>query len=161
MKTRFLFLIVCALVATPLMTGCAAKRVTSKNIQQDSVSVEVRERVEYITDTVEVVIPYIAERVTTRDTVSLLENDYAISEAIIEGEFLTHTLQTKPQLRQVQIKTPRLRRDSIVFRNIYRDVEVEVERDLTFAQKAQINGFWLFFIATIILSLVTWMRGRE
>jgi hypothetical protein len=160
MKSRFLFLIVCATAAL-LMAGCAAKRVTSKNIQQDSVSVEVRDRVEYITDTVEVAIPYIVERVTTRDTVSLLENDYAISEAIIEGEFLTHTLQTKPQLRQVQIKTPRLRRDSIVFRNIYRDVEVEVERDLTFVQKAKINSFWLFFIATIILSLVCWMRGRE
>ena len=160
MKSRF-FLIVCAIVATLLMAGCAAKRVTLKNIQQDSVSVEVRERVEYITDTVEVAIPYIIERVTTRDTVSLLENDYAISEAIIEGEFLTHTLQTKPQLRQVRIKTPRLRRDSIVYKNFYRDVEVEVERDLTFVQKVKINSFWLFFIATIILSLVCWMRGRE
>lgn len=160
MKSRFL-LIVCATVATLLTAGCAAKRVTSKNIQQDSVSVEVRERVEYVTDTVEVAIPYIIERVTTRDTISLLENDYAISEAIIEGEYLTHTLQTKPQLRQVQIKTPRLRRDSIVYKNFYRDVEVEVERDLTFVQKAKINSFWLFFIATIILSLVCWMRGRE
>lgn len=160
MKSRFL-LIVCATVATLLMAGCAAKRVTSKNIQQDSVNVEVIERIEYITDTVEVAIPYIIERVTTRDTVSLIENDYAISEAIIEGEFLTHTLQTKPQLRQVQIKTPRLRRDSIVYKNFYRDVEVEVERDLTFVQKAKINSFWLFFIATIILSLVCWMRGRE
>lgn len=160
MKSRFL-LIVCATVATLLIAGCAAKRVTSKNIQQDSVSVEVIERIEYIADTVEVSIPYIVERATTRDTISLLENDYAISEAIIEGEYLTHTLQTKPQLRQVQIKAPRLRRDSIVFRNIYRDVEVEVERDLTFAQKAKINSFWLFFIATIILSLVCWMRGRE
>lgn len=160
MKSRFL-LIVCATVATLLIAGCAAKRVTSKNIQQDSVSVEVIERIEYIADTVEVAIPYIVERATTRDTISLIENDYAISEAIIEGEFLTHTLQTKPQLRQVQIKTPRLRRDSIVFRNFYRDVEVEVERDLTFVQKAKISSFWLFFIATIILSLVCWMRGRE
>ena len=160
MKSRFL-LIVCATVAALLMAGCAAKRVTSKNIQQDSVNVEVIERIEYIADTVEVAIPYIIERVTTRDTVSLLENDYAISEAIIDGEFLTHTLQTKPQLRQVQIKTPRLRRDSIVFHTFYRDIEVEVERDLTFVQKAKINSFWLLFIATIILSLVCWMRGRE
>lgn len=161
MRPRFLFLIACATVATLLIAGCAAKRVTLKNIQQDSVSVEVRERVEYITDTVEVAIPYIIERVTTRDTVSLLENDYAISEAIIEGEFLTHTLQTKPQLRQVQIKTPRLRRDSIIYRYANREVEVTVEKKLTFIQKLQINGFWLMLLAVIILSFVLWMRGRE
>lgn len=153
-------LIVCVAV-TLLLTGCAAKRVTSSTIQQDSVNVEVRERVEYVTDTVIVEIPYISERVTTRDTLSRLENAYAISEAIVEGDYLTHTLATKPQLREVQIKTPRLRRDSIIYRYANREVEVTVEKQLTFAQKIQMNGFWLMLLAVIILSFVLWMRGRE
>jgi hypothetical protein len=153
-------LIVCA-TATLLLAGCAAKRVTSSTIQQDSVNIEVRERVEYVTDTVVVEIPYILERVTTRDTLSRLENAYAISEAIVEGDYLTHTLATKPQLREVSIKTPRLRRDSIIYRYANREVEVTVEKQLTFAQKIQLNGFWLMMLAVIILSFVLWMRGRE
>lgn len=153
-------LIVCVAV-TLLLAGCAAKRVTSSTIQQDSVNVEVRERVEYVTDTVMVEIPYISERVTTRDTLSRLENAYAISEAIVEGDYLTHTLATKPQLREVQIKTPRLRRDSIIYRYANREVEVTVEKQLTFAQKIQMNGFWFMFLAVIILSFVLWLRGRE
>lgn len=161
MKPFFIFISisVCA-VATLLFAGCAAKRVITKDIQQDSVSVEVRETTVYITDTVEVEIPYIVERNVTLDTISYLENDYAISGAIIEGAYLTHTLATKPQLRRVQIKTPQLRRDSVVYRNFYRDVEVEVERQLSFLQKAQISGFWLLLVTTLFLLFVRG-RGRE
>jgi len=155
----FISISVCA-VATLLFAGCAAKRVITKDIQQDSVSVEVRESVVYITDTVEVEIPYIVERNVTLDTISYLENNYAISEAIIEGAYLTHTLATKPQLRRVQIKTPQLRRDSVVYRNFYRDVEVEVERQLSFLQKTQISGFWLLLVTTLFLLFVRG-RGRE
>lgn len=156
MKLFFKLISVCA-VATLLFAGCAAKRVITKDVQQDSVSVEVRETMVYITDTVEVEIPYVVERNVTLDTISRLENDYAISEAIIEGAYLTHTLATKPQLRRVQIKTPQLRRDSVVYRNFYRDVEVEVERQLSFLQKTQISGFWLLLVTTLFLFF---MRGR-
>lgn len=159
MKLFFKLISVCA-VATLLFAGCAAKRVITKDVQQDSVSVEVRETTVYITDTVEVEIPHIVERNVTLDTISYLENDYAISEAIIEGAYLTHTLTTKPQLRRVQIKTPQLRRDSVVYRNFYRDVEVEVERQLSFLQKAQISGFWLLLVTTLFLLFVRG-RGRE
>lgn len=159
MKLFFKLISVCA-VATLLFAGCAAKRVITKDVQQDSVSVEVRETMVYITDTVEVEIPYVVERNVTLDTISRLENDYAISEAIIEGAYLTHTLATKPQLRRVQIKTPQLRRDSVVYRNFYRDVEVEVERQLSFLQKTQISGFWLLLVTTLFLLFVRG-RGRE
>lgn len=159
MKLFFKLISVCA-VATLLFAGCAAKRVIKKDVQQDSVSVEVRETMVYITDTVEVEIPYVVERNVTLDTISRLENDYAISEAIIEGAYLTHTLATKPQLRRVQIKTPQLRRDSVVYRNFYRDVEVEVERQLSFLQKTQISGFWLLLVTTLFLLFVRG-RGRE
>lgn len=152
-------MIVCA-TATLLMAGCAAKRVTSSTIQQDSVNVEVRERVEYVTDTVVVEIPYISERVTTRDTLSRLENAYAISEAIVEGDYLTHTLATKPQLREVQIKTPRIRRDSTIYRYLNITNTVEVERDLTFFQQLQMRGFWVLISIFSLFLFFHWVKGR-
>lgn len=156
----FVNMIVCA-TATLLLAGCAAKRVTSSTIQQDSVNVEVRDRVEYVTDTVVVEIPYISERVTTRDTLSRLENAYAISEAIVEGDYLTHTLATKPQLREVQIKTPRLRRDSIIYRYLNITNTVEVERDLTFFQMLQMRGFWVLISIFSLFLFFHWVnKGR-
>ena len=148
------------LVVTLLIMSCAAKRVSSNIIQQDSVNVEVRERVDYVLDTIEVEIPSISETVSTRDTMSHLENEYATSEAMVSGGILHHSLSTKPHLRQVAVKTPRLRRDSIVYRNFYRDVEVEIERELSWLQKTQINGFWGMLVIIIILIILRW-AGRE
>lgn len=144
-----------------LFVGCAAKRVTSHDIQQDSVSVIVREVTEYVVDTVEVAIPHISESVSTRDTISHLENDYARSEAMISGGVLHHSLETRPQLRKIQIKTPRLHRDSIMYKHINHDVEVEVEKDLTFIQKCQIEGFWLLLLVVALLSIYCFAPGRR
>lgn len=148
------------MVVALLCAGCAAKRVATNNIQQDSVSVAVREVVEYIVDTVEVGIPLISESVTTRDTTSFLENDYAFSSAILSEGLLSHTLATKPQLRKVQIKTPRLRRDSVIREYICRTVEVEVERDLTFFQQLQMRGFWVLLSIFLLFLLFRWVFGR-
>lgn len=148
------------LVVTLLTMSCAAKRISSCVIQQDSVNVQVNERVDYVFDTIEVAIPSISEKVSTRDTVSYLENAYAMSEAMVSGGILYHSLSTKPQLRKVAVKTPRLRRDSIVYRNFYRDVEVEIERELSWLQKTQINGFWGMLVIIIILIIFRW-AGRE
>jgi hypothetical protein len=134
---------VCVGLVAQLCVSCAANRVVSQHIEQDSVSVEVRERIEYIRDTVEVAIPAISESVATRDTVSHLENPYASSRAVIAGGVLHHSLMTKPQIQRIPVRTPSLRRDSIVYRNFYRDITTSVERELTWWQETQIKGFWL------------------
>lgn len=151
--------LVCMVVAL-LCAGCAAQRVATNNIQQDSVNVAVREVVEYVIDTVEVSIPLISESVTTRDTTSFLENDYASSSAMVSGGLLFHSLSTKPQLREVQIKTPRLRRDSVIREYIRRTVEVKVERDLTFFQQLQMRGFWVLLSIFLLFLLFRWVFGR-
>ena len=141
-----MFLVAC------LLSGCAARRVAGVT-SQDSVRVEVVERVEYITDTIEVAIPYEREAVT-RDTSSHLANAYAKSDAaILPDGRLFHSLETIPQLRPFSFEKPILRRDSIVFRNFYREEVVEVERDLSWWQETQIRAFWamLFIICIIIL----------
>ena len=144
---------VCVMLLAVCLSGCAAGRIRASS-EQDSVRVEVRHSVEYIIDTIKVAIPYEREAVV-RDTTSHLENDYATSDAaILPDGRLSHSLETRPQLRPLAIQTPILRRDSIVYRNYYREVEVEVERQLTWWQQTQINGFWLmlFIFGSIILT---------
>lgn len=140
-----MFLVVC------LLSGCAARRIVGV-ASQDSVRVEVVERVEYVTDTIEVAIPYEREAVT-RDTSSHLANAYAMSDAaILPDGRLFHSLETIPQLRPLSFKKPVHRRDSIVYRNFYREEVVEVERDLTWWQETQIRAFWaMFFVFCIII----------
>ena len=82
--------------------------------QSDSVTTKVIERVEVVTDTIEVAIPYISESIATRDTTSHLENEYALSDAMVSGGILYHSLQTRPQIRKVEFKRPVLHRDSLI-----------------------------------------------
>lgn len=148
---------VCMVLVALVTLSCATNRVLSSHIEQDSVSVEVRERIEYIRDTVEVAIPAISESVTTRDTVSHLENPYAASRAVIAGGVLHHSLMTKPQIQRIPVRTPSLRRDSIVYRNFYRDITTEVGRELTWWQQTQIKGFWAMILLFSIFLFIRWV----
>lgn len=152
---------VCMVLVALVTLSCATNRVLSSHIEQDSVTVEVRERIEYIRDTVEVAIPAISESVVTRDTVSHLENPYASSRAVIAGGVLHHSLMTKPQIQRIPVRTPSLRRDSIVYRNFYRDVTTEVGRELTWWQQTQIKGFWAMILIFSIFLFIRWAFGRS
>lgn len=149
---------VCVGLVAWLCVSCATNRVLSSHIEQDSVFVEVRERIEYIRDTVEVAIPAISESITTRDTVSHLENPYAASRAVIAGGILHHSLMTKPQIQRIPVRTPSLRRDSIVFRNFYRDITTEVGRELSWWQQTQIKGFWAMILLFSVFLFIRWVR---
>lgn len=156
-----LFRYVCMCLVAWLCVSCAAKRVVTSHIEQDSVTVEVRERIEYIRDTVEVAIPAISESVATRDTVSHLENAYAVSRASIADGILHHSLMTIPQIQRIPIRTASIMRDSIVFRNFYRDITTEVERELSWWQQTQIKGFWAMILLFSIFLLIRWVFGRS
>lgn len=150
---------VCMVLVALVTLSCATNRVLSSHIEQDSVSVEVRERIEYIRDTVEVAIPAISESVATRDTVSHLENAYAVSRASIADGILHHSLMTIPQIQRIPIRTASIMRDSIVFRNFYRDITTEVERELTWWQEMQIKSFWAMF--SIFCIFIIWRLLRS
>ena len=147
-----------AMILAVLLSGCAARRIVGVT-SQDSVRVEVVERVEFVTDTIKVAIPYERESVV-RDTTSHLENAYAKSDAaILPDGRLSHSLETIPQLRPFSFEKPILRRDSIVFRNIYREEIVEVEADLTWWQVTQIRAFWAMF--SIFCIIIIWKLLRS
>lgn len=152
----YLYRLALGVMAGALCTGCRATRVTTETIQNDSVRVEIVERIKYVVDTIEVAVPYYHEERETRDTMSFLENPFALSSAAISGGTLYHSLQTIPRTWRVKFQKPILRRDSIVYRNFYRDVKVEVERELSWLQRFQINGFWGMLVVVVILILLRW-----
>lgn len=137
-----MYRIITILFGTILM-GCCSARIASDR-QHDSVKVEVRERVVHEIDTIEVAIPYEREVISTRDTASHLETTYAISDAMISGGVLSHSLMTRPQLRKIEFKKPIIHRDSVVYQQSFRTVKVEVEvvKPDTWLEKTQKIGFW-------------------
>ncbi len=134
-----------------LLTSCSPYKHLPE-AQQDSVRVEVRKTVEYVHDTVIVEIPVQAERITTRDSTSHLENDYAQSDARIEQDgSLFHSLETKPQEKPIPVERPVEYRDSIVYQDRKITVTVPVERELTWWQQTQMKGFWLAVIILVVI----------
>ena len=138
-----------------LMVGCSPCRsVISSETATDSVRVEVKEHIVYVPDTVIVEIPAQTAERTTPDSLSHLENDYAVSTARIKPDgTLFHNLRTKPQDKPVEFQKPVQVRDSIVYVDRFRDrtKTVEVERELTWWQKTQIRGFWGLLILVALL----------
>lgn len=126
-----------------VLTGCCPCRHLATSTQ-DSVRVEVVERLVEVRDTAYIEIPSDTQRVVVRDTASLLMNAYAISRAEVDaGGYLHHSLQTIPQ-RVAQPRTIFVpMTDTTRTRVVHRTEVVEVERELTWWQQTQIGGFWV------------------
>lgn len=130
-----------------LLTGCGtARHAASVDNRTDSTRIEIRTQYIEHVDTVYVEIPKIVEKVTTRDTLSRLENDYALSVAEIRtGGYLYHTLETKPEKRPVAVVESETVRDSIVYRDkeVYIEQPVEIVKPRSTFEKVEIWGFWI------------------
>lgn len=151
-----------AVLMAVLMAFCSCgmvRYVPVETVRTDSVLTVVKTETIYKKDTVYIEIPrQTAERITT-DTVSSLENDFAISDAWITSDgTLHHTLETKAQEIAKEIETPVERKDSISYRYRYRTAveTVEVEQELTWWQQTQIYGFWT--LAAIIIVWLLWKK---
>lgn len=117
----------------------------------DSTRVEVRVERETVTDTAFIELPVIVERVATLDTVSVLENPYSRSEALVSGGVLRHSLETKPSPVPVEVRTEIVCRDSLVYRD--RVQTVEVEKPLTAWQRLRLSLGDIFIILIVIAML--------
>lgn len=143
-------LLVALLAAAALSACCPCRHLGSSS--RDSLRVEIRTHTEYIRDTVLLEIPAQSERITTRDTTSHLENDYAASDARINGDgSLFHALRTKPQRKPIAYDRPVERRDSIVYRDQRVIQIVETERRLTWWQQTQMRGFWVLLAVLVLV----------
>ena len=89
------------------------------------------------------------EKIVTKDTASHLENTYAKSDAIVSGGFLSHSLESKPQIIIVPVEVH-------VTDTLYKEAEirtetVEVEKPLSWWQKFRIDAFWWLIGAIVLL----------
>ena len=126
-----------------LINGCGAAHYKNYR-QRDSLSSEVRTLYIERIDTVYVQLPRSVERLTTRDTTSLLENSFSLSVAsIMPNGCLYHTLETKPEKVPVSVTSKETQRDSIIYRDraVYVDRPIEVVELASKFVKFEIRGF--------------------
>lgn len=142
-----------------LCVSCGPARHVSVS---DSARVEVREVTRYIKDTVYLELPVITERIVTRDTMSRLENDYAVSEASVSGGYLSHSLATKPARTPVETEAREVVRDSLVFRDRLVEVPVEVEKPLSRWQRTllALGRVMLAMLCAAALWLGLWIARK-
>lgn len=141
------------LILTLILIGCGVRRKTlpsQSEVRRDSIYTKVVERTVYKRDTVRIHVPQQVAVAQVKDSISRLENDWAVSTAhVYRDGTLRHTLETKAGTRPIETETPIVYRDSIVYRDQeVRKTEVrEVEKPLGKWQKRQIAGFWVLAVA--------------
>ena len=133
-----------------LSVACSTiKQVTPR----EQTTVEICTETVYVPDTVFVELPRIVERVQTLDTVSVLENKYAKSEALVENGTLNHSLELKPVKEPAIVQKQIVYKDSIIVKEVDVDHYIEMPAELTPWQSFKIKlGGYAF--ALIILLLV-------
>ena len=143
-----------------LSAVCVACATARQAAPSEKIVVETRIETVYKTDTVFLEVPKIAEKIVTADTVSVLENDYAKSEASVSDGLLAHSLETKPVKQPVEVQTQVVYRDSVIVKDNVIVQTVEVEKELTGWQSFKIAmGGWMlgiiiFMIVCVILYFV-------
>ena len=151
MKNTFLILLSAVCVA------CATSRQAAPS---EKILVETRIETVYKTDTVYLEVPKNVEKIVTADTVSVLENEYAKSEASVSEGLLAHSLETKPVKQPVEVQTQVVYRDSVIVKDNVIVQTVEVEKELTgwqsfkMAMGGWMLGLIIFMIVCVILYIV-------
>lgn len=120
---------------------------------RDSVRVEYRDRI--IHDTAKFEIPVIVEKNVTRDTSSHLENKYAKSDASVSDGFLSHSLESIPQIIKVPYEVPV--HDTLYFEKSSQSEikEVEVEKPLSWWERLKIGVFPWLLLALLLTNAKT------
>ena len=148
-----------AIAAYLALAGCCHNRVVATTTT-DSVRVDVVERIVEVRDTVYIEVERDEQRIVVRDTTSTLSNRWATSRASIDTlGFLHHSLLTTPQTiaEPCTIFVPVV--DTTRTRFVLRTDIVEVERELTWWEQTQINGFWAM-LAILAIWVLLWRLFR-
>lgn len=148
-KTAYIFLLLSVL-------SCGTIKHQPQIIYRDSVRVEVRNRI--IRDTVTYELPVIIEKHVTDDTLSVIENDYARTAAVVHDGRLSHDLQIKPYRFEVPVyievaDTSRVEKSVVTETKI-----VEVEKELTAWQKFRLKAFW--YLAGVVGLWIVWKSRK-
>ena len=147
------------MVLPVLFSSCRTGRQVVVVEARDSVRVEERVREIKVTDTLFVEVPMQKESTTVRDSMSHLENDYAISDARIMADgSLYHSLETKPRTDTLSREVGVQVRDSIIYREKVVPKIVPVEKELNWFTQMRI---WLGNIMLVLIAgAVAWTATR-
>lgn len=120
--------------------------------RQDSVRVEIRERI--VRDTIPVTLPPVYIERTVKDTTSHIESEYAQSDAAIRGGFLFHSLTGAPKTINVPVYTTV--HDTTIIERQAQTVLVDVPRQPTkWESFLEVCG-WIFLgIVTLVVIFLT------
>ena len=140
MKALLYGIAVCGL--SVILAGCKSTKYVPVYVQNDSVRTVVKTETVYEKDTAYIEIPrQTAERIT-KDTISSLENDFAVSDAWITSDgTLHHTLATKEQELPFEYDKKIERTDSISTKQGTTTIVKTVEKELSWWQQTEIYGF--------------------
>ena len=131
-------------IFTCWVTGCSPKI-----IEKVETKIEYRERVVHDTATFEV--PVEVEKIVTKDTSSHLENRFAKSDAIVSGGFLSHSLESKPQIIKVPVEVHVT--DTLIKEAEIKEVIKEVDKPLSWWKSTKIEAFW-WLLGGLVLCLL-------
>ena len=138
---------------------CVACSVARQAAPSEKLTTETRIETVFETDTVYLEIPQISEKVITKDTSSVIENDYALSSASVSDGFLSHSLETKPVQQPVEVQTKIVYRDSVVFKDVVIYETIEVEKELSRWQifKIRTGGITLTILSLLAIMAISWI----
>ena len=125
----------------------------------EKIVTETRIETVFQTDTVFLEVPQIVERIVTKDTVSVLENEFAKSAASVSDGLLSHSLETKPVQKPVEVQTKIVYRDSVIVQDRVVTEIQEVEKELTGWQsfKMKMGGWFLGILSLLALAAIIWI----
>lgn len=122
-----------------MLTGCRSPR----EIVHEVTVVETHDSISYIHDTLYFDVPAQSAEVVTRDSVSQLENDYAVSIVSLNKDgSLSHKLNAKPQSVPVPYEKPVQTKTQVIYKDKRIEVPVPVEKKLTAWEQFQLRSFW-------------------
>lgn len=133
-----------------LFSSCRTGRQVVVVEGKDSIRIEERVREIKVTDTLFVEVPMQKESTTVRDSMSHLENDYAISDAriMIDGS-LYHSLETKPRIDTIPKELSVQAKDSIIYRYKLNTKVVTVEKPLGWFSQMRL---WLGNVMLVLIA---------
>lgn len=150
---KIIYICICIYILI-VFGGCSSSKKAISIEKRDSVRTEIRYEKVFIKDTAYIEIPaQISERII-KDSISFLENDYALSNARLNSDgTLFHDLRTKPQNKPIVVDTKIERRDSVIYKDREIEVPIPVERELGWWEKTSIRFFPLSLSALFLICL--------
>jgi len=150
-----LLLAVFLVVITLLTSGCKSP----KEVVREVTVIETHDSIHYVHDTLFFDVPVQTAQIVTHDSVSVLENDWAVSRAAVNKDgTLSHKLSTKPQSVPVPFEKPVETKTQVIYRNREVKVPMPVEKPLTPWEKFRLDAFWWLVGACAVGAVVVYRK---